>query len=948
MDVSPDGKIGIALRSDPSSPNTAFLTTFDPISGAQMDSESFGFGPLGVQLAQVGNSLRAVALTSQGGPRAIYLFDVSASGQLTQITSKQLTTSINDGGSNIVLSGASQTGFTIVYPAAGNGAELITFSLVDGAVLNRLPIPGISDTLAMSERPNSRLLAFRTGDNLQIVNATNPALPVSSGTIPLPRNTEFSAFLVDGIVFSADARYVFVGNHFYDFAAIDLTTMQVVDTIGGNYRFGRIRIYEDGQRRLLAIQSSTAGFGGVPAILLVDATDPANLVIINQHNFTSPDSFSYKSDFAFTGNGSRLVVAIKQNLIAFDLPNFTRAWERPIAVSVLQEQQLLVYGQPEEVLGAWEAVGGLGFISMFGAFPAFPPTISVSDAIVTEGDGGPTAASFSITLSAASAHRLTLSYFTADGNAVQGSDYVFAFTTVTFEPGETSKLIKVSIVGDSLDEFDEAFSLNLLNQNLGIIVDGQGVCTIADDDPPPAISINNVSVNEGNSGTRNAIFTVGLSAPSGKPITVTYATEDGSATGGTDYTAKSGTLMFPEGSTSLSVSVIVNGDSVGEADETFFVRLTNPLNATLGDDEGVGTIVNDESSVQFSSLNTAVGENAGAAMIVVTLTGTSNFEITVNYATSDTAGLTNCSVINGVASSRCDYATSVGTVRFAAGETVKTISIPIVNDGYAEGNENFTISLTNSSGAIVGAGATATVTINDNETVNGPNPIDQTPFFVRQQYVDFLGREPDPGGGAAWEAVINTCPAGDTTCDRIHVSSAFFRSAEFQGRGYFIYRFYPVAFGRKPDFVEFIPDLAKVSGFLSDAELEAAKVAFITEFLSRPAFVTKYNGLNDTQYVDTLLATAQVSSPHRDFWIAALGNGTRTRATVLRDISESPEVYNKYYNQAFVVMQYFGYLRRDPDALYLNWINVLDTTGDFRGMVNGFMNSLEYRFRFGP
>ena len=228
------------------------------------------------------------------------------------------------------------------------------------------------------------------------------------------------------------------------------------------------------------------------------------------------------------------------------------------------------------------------------------------------------------------------------------------------------------------------------------------------------------------------------------------------------------------------------------------------------------------------------------------------------------------------------------------------------------------------------------------------NPIDNTEFFVRQHYIDFLDREPDPGGFAAWQNVINNCPPGDTTCDRIHVSSAFFRSPEFQERGYFVYRFYSVSLGRKPDYAEFVPDLAKVSGFLSDAELEAAKVAFIAEFMSRPAFVTKFNGLNDTQYVDTLLATAQVTSPHRDFWIAALGNGTRTRATVLRDISESPETYNKYYNQAFVVMQYFGYLRRDPDALYVDWIQVLDTTGDFRGMVNGFMNSLEYRFRFGP
>jgi hypothetical protein len=157
-----------------------------------------------------------------------------------------------------------------------------------------------------------------------------------------------------------------------------------------------------------------------------------------------------------------------------------------------------------------------------------------------------------------------------------------------------------------------------------------------------------------------------------------------------------------------------------------------------------------------------------------------------------------------------------------------------------------------------------------------------------------------------------------------------------------------VAFGRKPDFAEFVPDIAKVSGFLSDAELEAAKVAFIAELMSRPAFVAKFNGLTDTQYVDTLLATAGVTSPDRNFYITALGNGTRTRAAVLREIVESSQVYNKYFNQAFVVMQYFGYLRRDPDAFYLDWIHALNTSGDFRGMVNGFMNSLEYRFRFGP
>ena len=228
-----------------------------------------------------------------------------------------------------------------------------------------------------------------------------------------------------------------------------------------------------------------------------------------------------------------------------------------------------------------------------------------------------------------------------------------------------------------------------------------------------------------------------------------------------------------------------------------------------------------------------------------------------------------------------------------------------------------------------------------------PNPIDDPQFFVRQHYRDFLNREPDPVGMAGWLAVLNNCLPGDTTCDRIHVSSAFFRSPEFQERGYFLYRFYSVAFGRKPDFNEFTPDLAKVSGFLTDAELEAAKLAFIAEFMNRPAFLSKFNGLTNTEYVDTLLLTADISHANRDTWIATLTNGSRTRTQVLRELAESTEVYNKYYNQAFVVMQYFGYLRRQPDALYLTWIAHLDGSGDYRSMTNGFMNSIEYRARFG-
>jgi Tol biopolymer transport system component len=228
-----------------------------------------------------------------------------------------------------------------------------------------------------------------------------------------------------------------------------------------------------------------------------------------------------------------------------------------------------------------------------------------------------------------------------------------------------------------------------------------------------------------------------------------------------------------------------------------------------------------------------------------------------------------------------------------------------------------------------------------------PNPIDDPQFFVRQHYLDFLGREPDPLA-AQWVNLINDCPPGDSNCDRIHVSEAFFKSPEFQERGYFLYRFYPAAFGRKPDFGEFMPDLQRVSGFLTPAELEAAKAAFINDFMMRNAFRTKYDLLSNQAYVDELLATAGVSLSNRQALIDALNSGSRSRGQVLRQIVEAAEVHQGFYNQAFVVMQYFGYLRRDPDILYLNWIATLDANpADSRHMIAGFVNSIEYRARFG-
>ncbi|HKC62893.1 MAG TPA: DPP IV N-terminal domain-containing protein [Pyrinomonadaceae bacterium] len=405
---------------------------------------------------------------------------------------------------------------------------------------------------------------------------------------------------------------------------------------------------------------------------------------------------------------------------------------------------------------------------------------------------------------------------------------------------------------------------------------------------------------------------------------------------------------------------------VMNADGSLQVRLTNSSGGNFDPHwqsiNNAGPIPPTDSVIQFSSPRSLLiepyytgGTYSDQPPLTVTRLGDLSRAATVDYATSDTAGLTPCDKTNtGVASSRCDYVATSGTLHFAPGEASKAISVLIIDDTYTEGDENFFVTLSNPTGARLGVNRTATATIPANDIpVPGapvpPNPISGNAFFVRQHYFDFLNREPEPNGYNGWMSILTNCPAGSMQCDRIEVSADFFRSPEFQDRGYFVFRFYSAALGRNPNYSEFMPDLRRVSGFQTDAELEASKVAFVNDFVAREEFRQKYDAINDpAAYVDAILQTAGVKLSQRQTLIDDLRAGRKSRAEVLRAIAEAAEVYNRYYNTAFVVMQYFGYLRRDPDILYLNWIDTLDKTGDYRTMINGFMNSAEYRQRFGP
>src|SRR6185369_8193784 len=369
--------------------------------------------------------------------------------------------------------------------------------------------------------------------------------------------------------------------------------------------------------------------------------------------------------------------------------------------------------------------------------------------------------------------------------------------------------------------------------------------------------------------------------------------------------------------------------------------------------------------------------------VTVTRTGNTTGMASVNYATSDTAGESNCNVVSSTASSRCDYQLTVGTLNFAPGETSKTIDVFLVDDSYDETNEAFTMTLSNvrGSGASLGSPSMTTITITDNDATTTANPIDSPNFFVRQHYIDFLNREPDVTGLAFWTNQITSC-GSDPPCieiKRINVSAAFFLSIEFQETGYLVYRFYKSAYGNLPGapvplrFNEFLPDtqqigLGVVVGATGwQAKLEENKKAYAAAFGARPSLASVLpTSLTPAQFVDGLYANAGVASPPAAERTAAIDEfagavnttDTAARGRALRRVAENSTLNQQELNRAFVLMQYYGYLRRNPydppEATldyqgYNFWLGKLN---QFNGnyvdaeMVKAFLVSGEYRQRF--
>lgn len=312
-----------------------------------------------------------------------------------------------------------------------------------------------------------------------------------------------------------------------------------------------------------------------------------------------------------------------------------------------------------------------------------------------------------ILLSAPSGQNLSIQYQTLADSATAGSDYLSAGGILNFTPGQTERLVTITIVNDALDELDETFSLTLTNPiNVILGEPAQATATITDDDAAPHIMFTDadftVVENEG-----MAVIEVGLDAPSGLPVSVDYVASDGTATGGVDYTAVSGTLTLSPGATTQTFNVPILDDSLEEGDETVMLALSAPVNAMLGAPSSAVLTIQDNDQVRhlnFPSLATTVSETAGTVTLQVLLDAPAAQTVTVDFATFD-----------GVAKAGSDYMAQTGTLTFTPGQTSRTITLVILNDQRDEPSEAFSVVLSDPTNAELGPTSATAVIITDDD-----------------------------------------------------------------------------------------------------------------------------------------------------------------------------------------------------------------------------------------
>ncbi len=620
-----------------------------------------------------------------------------------------------------------------------------------------------------------------------------------------------------------------------------------------------------------------------------------------------------------------------------------------------------------------------------------PSTVQFKRAVYEGAESGPGTLTVTVTRTVGSTlGAATVDYATSDGTAKAGLDYVATSGTVSFAPGELIKSFAVQLINDATDEDTQAFNVTLNNPTGGVSLGGNSTTSVNildDDRMPTAFAGPYLVVSEGSTGTTQAVFSILIGQASDKPINVRYSTLDGTATSPQDFEAASGAVTFAPGQTVVNVSVPVRGDTEPEFEESFTLRVNAPTEDGRGFNSNTSCLIFDDDNapgIHLSAARYLVAEGAGHLDIPVVRRGDPSAAVSVNYR------------VAAHSASVHDFTPTTGRLDFAPGETEKSFVVLVNDDAFVEGPEEVAVVI---EGATLGGlgfeEARVTITSDDvSPPTASNNPVDDAGFFVRQHYHDFLAREPDPGGFAFWTGQIEACGA-DAECRRVvraSVSAAFFLSIEFQRTGYQVFRVHTATYPESynSDFNQRFYQLATI-------HLIFTNMATIREgvVVGQPGWEERLrdNTLNFARgwvesadfkaqqpadmaagaYVDKLFANAGVApvAGEREAALAAFGaGGTEGRAAALLSVTNSRSVYNRQYNAAFVVMQYYGYLRRAPNEApdfsfsgFDFWLAKLDGFSppgeDVRDdavaaariaraeMVRAFVESVEYRARFG-
>ena len=389
------------------------------------------------------------------------------------------------------------------------------------------------------------------------------------------------------------------------------------------------------------------------------------------------------------------------------------------------------------------------------------PDLEIEDAEVTEGG----IAAFTVTLSSSSEVPVTVSYETIDGTATAGADYTTTSGMLTFEVnGDRTQRVEVPTLEDDEAEETETFTVQLSAPSGATVADGTGTGTIIDDDgggggSVPRIEIEDAEVTEGGI----ASFEVTLSSAPTGAVTVSYATVDGTATAGADYTTTSGMLTFEvNGDRTQRVEVPTLEDDEAEETETFTVQLSAPSGATVADGTGTGTIIDDDGggggSVPRIEIEDAEVTEGGIASFEVTLSSAPTGAVTVSYATVD-----------GTATAGADYTTTSGMLTFEVnGDRTQRVEVPTLEDDEAEETETFTVQLSAPSGATVADGTGTGTIIDDDGGGGGSVP-----------RIEIEDAEVTEGGIASFEVTLSSAPTGAVTVSYATVDGTATAGADY-------------------------------------------------------------------------------------------------------------------------------------------------------------------------